>query len=73
MNETDAVSAKDENPIYEILDLWDDLDGAIDRVITALPGQMTDASTRLEAERLRFRERLQKYAFNASSATKAAS
>ena len=40
------------------LKMWDDLSNAIDRVVTALPGQMSGASNNLEAQRLRFRAQM---------------
>lgn len=41
-----------------LLVVWDDLDAAINRVVTALPAQMTAASETLEQERRRMRAAL---------------
>lgn len=50
-----------EADVFALLDKWDHLDSAINRVVTALPGQMTEAAVRLETERLQFRERIYKF------------
>lgn len=45
-----------EMPIPEdVLEAWDRLDGAVDRVVCALPAQMTSASENLEVQRKAFR------------------
>ena len=59
-------------PLMSVLDAWNDLDGAINRILTALPGQMTSASERLDAERLTFRKLLQDTAMAAARAKSAA-
>lgn len=42
----------------ELLNAWDEMSAAIDRVVTALPAQMTAASETLEDVRRKFRELL---------------
>ena len=59
-----AGDVKPADPVFELLTAWDELDSAVDRIVTALPGQMTTAAERLEAERLRFRHHIRAYAFN---------
>lgn len=46
----DVIDGKPD-PLLQLLDMWDRLSGDIDRVLTALPGQMSDASERLEVSR----------------------
>lgn len=43
----------------EIMDAWDDLDIACNRIITALPFQMTEAAAALEVARRRMRAAVQ--------------
>lgn len=54
-----------EDAIVDLIDTYDGLDGAIDRIVTAQPSQMTDAAFRLETERRRFRKQLQDFAMKA--------
>lgn len=52
-----------EHPVpHDVINLWDKLDGALNRVITALPFQMTGAVENLEAVRLAFRTLIQQRA-----------
>lgn len=46
----------------ELLHAWDGVSGAVDRVVTALPSQMTAASENLEVERRAFRDLIQRVA-----------
>jgi hypothetical protein len=43
----------------EICKAWDDLDQAAQRIVTALPFQMTEASERLDEARKRMRQAIQ--------------
>lgn len=47
--------------LLRLLTRWDDLSAAIDRIVTALPAQMSEASNRLEAERKLMREEITAY------------
>lgn len=40
-----------EDNLYRLLAAWDDVSAAIDRVVTSLPGQLTEASNNLERQR----------------------
>ena len=51
MGETDRV---------ELAETWDDMENAAQRVLTALPAQMTEAAERLDRERQRMRKLVQK-------------
>lgn len=42
----------------KLLRLWDDVDSAAQRVLTALPHQMTEAAARLDEQRRLFRTAL---------------
>lgn len=59
--------AGEKAEIIELIDAWDDLDSAINRTVTALPGQMTAASERLETERSRFRKMMHEFALRSIS------
>ncbi len=54
----------EHSDVIELLEAFDDLDSAAQRVLTALPSQMTHAAERLELERVRMRVALQKYSMN---------
>ena len=41
--------------LMKLLAQWDDVSAAIDRIVTALPGQMTDAAANLEVQRSKMR------------------
>lgn len=43
-------------PLFRLLDAWDNLSRDIDRVLTALPGQMSEASGRLDVSRKAMRD-----------------
>jgi hypothetical protein len=59
----DALKAPPTLPIPdELLNGWDGVSGAIDRIVTALPAQMTAASEDLERERRSFRDLIQRIA-----------
>lgn len=47
--------------LFVMLDEFDRLNGAIDRVLTALPGQMTDAAGLLENRRAIMRDTMNRY------------
>lgn len=51
--------------LIQVLDQWDRVSGAIDKMVTALPAQMTDAAAILEAERRTMRVIIQAYATRA--------
>jgi len=61
----DLRAVKLTKDMDELLGSWDRLNSAIDRTLTALPQQMTEAITRLEGERLAFRTVIQRHAFDA--------
>ena len=44
-----------DDDLMMLLAQWDDVSAAIDRVVTALPGQMTDAAANLEVQRSKMR------------------
>lgn len=58
---TDPVS------LDEVLSAWDRLSAAIDRTVTALPAQMTDAAAELEQARWQMRSVMNRYGFQAGS------
>lgn len=44
-----------DDDLMKLLAQWDDVSAAIDRIVTALPGQMTDAAANLEGQRAKMR------------------
>lgn len=46
----------DTDKSLQLIEAWDRVDGAINRILTALPQQMTNAAETLEAERKGMRE-----------------
>lgn len=45
----------------KLYEAWDEVDRAAQRVLTALPSQMTEAAERLDQSRLAFRAELQAF------------
>ena len=45
----------DRDKLKEIFAVWDELDSAVNRIVTALPFQMTEAAERLEVARRKMR------------------
>lgn len=57
-----------ESDLFALLNCWDDLDSAINRVVTAQPRQLSEACDRLETTRVALRDQMRKYAFATANA-----
>jgi hypothetical protein len=63
----DAKKLSDGATLDELLAAWDRLNGAIDRVVTSLPGQMSAASAELEQARWAMRSVVNRYGYAAAN------
>jgi len=55
----DARNSISMEEMFELLAKWDDVDAAINRIVTAQPAQMTAAAERLQDARIVMRGKLQ--------------
>lgn len=62
----ELVARKKLDAMTPLLEAWDEMDNAAQRVLTALPGQMTEAAARLDAARLAMRTVIQRTALTAA-------
>lgn len=55
--------------VVELMNAWDELDGAAQRMLVAQPSQMSEAAQQMNKSRLRMREIVQRLGTNAAKKT----